>query len=232
VRACELCALLQRDLLALITPFDSANRTHEILLFQLYTRSPLCQASPGAAAGSSGDAAAAFVGDAAPAWRHGKHWGRIGFQGDDPATDFRAVGVLGLHCLNAFLALSPLDAQALQAACDAGGLKYYNWSLFGIHLAAALYTLSVSSRALDSYYLRCGASIRSFFVLFSTLFPRFHALWQRERPSSVMEYGRVFEAFMRSVNDDITADRLHRTIDAKLRRAAAHAALHFDCFHE
>jgi hypothetical protein len=31
--------------------------------------------------------------------RCGKHWDRIGFQGTDPATDFRGMGMLGLHCM-------------------------------------------------------------------------------------------------------------------------------------
>jgi len=28
--------------------------------------------------------------------RYGSHWERIGFQGNDPATDLRGVGLLGL----------------------------------------------------------------------------------------------------------------------------------------
>lgn len=28
--------------------------------------------------------------------RIGRHWSDIGFQGDDPATDFRGMGLLGL----------------------------------------------------------------------------------------------------------------------------------------
>lgn len=28
--------------------------------------------------------------------RYGHHWGDVGFQGDDPATDLRGVGMLGL----------------------------------------------------------------------------------------------------------------------------------------
>ena len=28
-----------------------------------------------------------------------KKWGQIGFQGTDPATEFRGMGLLGLHCL-------------------------------------------------------------------------------------------------------------------------------------
>ena len=31
--------------------------------------------------------------------RTGHHWTEIGFQGDDPATDFRGMGLLGLQNL-------------------------------------------------------------------------------------------------------------------------------------
>jgi hypothetical protein len=35
--------------------------------------------------------------------RRGGHWQDIGFQGDDPATDLRSVGMLGLLQMLAFL---------------------------------------------------------------------------------------------------------------------------------
>ena len=38
--------------------------------------------------------------------RHTKQWQDIGFQGKDPATDFRGMGVLGLYCLQ-YPPLSP-----------------------------------------------------------------------------------------------------------------------------
>ena len=31
--------------------------------------------------------------------RYSKQWEEIGFQGKNPATDFRGMGILGLHCL-------------------------------------------------------------------------------------------------------------------------------------
>ena len=31
--------------------------------------------------------------------RISKQWSEIGFQGNDPATDFRGMGILGLKCL-------------------------------------------------------------------------------------------------------------------------------------
>jgi hypothetical protein len=36
------------------------------------------------------------AGKPGPAPRFGRHWAGLGFQGDDPATDLRGAGVLGL----------------------------------------------------------------------------------------------------------------------------------------
>jgi hypothetical protein len=45
--------------------------------------------------------------------RFGHHWGSIGFQGDDPATDLRGVGMLGLLQLLYLHHHSPAAAQKL-----------------------------------------------------------------------------------------------------------------------
>ena len=45
--------------------------------------------------------------------RVGDHWPFLGFQGHDPATDFRGMGVLGLHCLVHLARAYPADARAL-----------------------------------------------------------------------------------------------------------------------
>ena len=58
-------------------PFDAANADHRTLLEQYWR---------------------ATTGEPLPA-PTGPHWQRLGFQGDDPATDFRGMGVLGLHQL-------------------------------------------------------------------------------------------------------------------------------------
>uniref|UniRef100_A0A1I8A1D5 ELMO domain-containing protein n=1 Tax=Steinernema glaseri TaxID=37863 RepID=A0A1I8A1D5_9BILA len=57
----------------------------------------------------------------APLARSGPHWERVGFQGDDPATDLRGVGIFGL-CQLLFLVsnglTSQMTAQLLQLSND------------------------------------------------------------------------------------------------------------------
>ena len=45
--------------------------------------------------------------------RTGAHWTELGFQGADPATDFRGMGILGLRCLAHLARTYPNDATAL-----------------------------------------------------------------------------------------------------------------------
>eukprot|EP00299_Pterocystis_sp_00344_P014142 c6993_g1_i1.p1 GENE.c6993_g1_i1~~c6993_g1_i1.p1 ORF type:complete len:231 (-),score=53.17 c6993_g1_i1:41-733(-) len=60
------------------TPFDTQNTTHEDMLNQLWQS--LKPSTPLAS-------------------RISHQWGDIGFQGNDPITDFRGMGILSLYCL-------------------------------------------------------------------------------------------------------------------------------------
>jgi hypothetical protein len=84
---------LQRQLLQLQglakLAFDDANPKHTALLQAVH---------------------AAYTGSAAPAPRFGPHWDALGFQGNDPATDLRGCGMLGLLHLLALQQHSPAAA--------------------------------------------------------------------------------------------------------------------------
>lgn len=69
-------------------PFDSENQVHENLLKQLWDLS-----FPGLPLQT----------------RKGKHWGELGFQGTDPATDFRGAGIFGLKNLVYFARVYPRE---------------------------------------------------------------------------------------------------------------------------
>jgi len=60
------------------TPYDATSAVHEQLLQRLWR---------------------ALSEDTLWPARRGHHWQALGFQGDDPATDFRGMGILGLHSL-------------------------------------------------------------------------------------------------------------------------------------
>ncbi|CAD5221042.1 unnamed protein product [Bursaphelenchus xylophilus] len=57
-----------------------------------------------------------MVTDDEPA-RYGKHWEKVGFQGEDPATDLRGAGLFGL-CQLFYLVTEGIDKERLQRLKD------------------------------------------------------------------------------------------------------------------
>lgn len=70
----------------------------------------------------------------------GKHWARAGFQGEDPSTDFRGSGALGLRHLYHFCSQHPLYAQRMLAESGSlldspsGEEPWYPFALCSIHV--------------------------------------------------------------------------------------------------
>ena len=80
--------------------FDERNAAHEAWLGELWdVYSPLGAGRPYSSA----------------ELRVGSHWGLLGFQGQNPATDFRAMGVLGLRNLVEFARLCPIQANLIMS---------------------------------------------------------------------------------------------------------------------
>ena len=94
------------------TPYDRSHAAHEKELLALWTTT--------------------FPDTELPA-RKCTEWGRLGFQGSDPATDFRAMGLLGLRVL-LFALREHQGAFAAILAED----KEYPWAITGINLASTL----------------------------------------------------------------------------------------------
>ena len=165
---------LLADLEAAKTPYSESNAAHEKLLMRLWdTLRPAQRLSA----------------------RKSSDWEQLGFQGDNPATDFRGMGTLGLHNLVAFATTCGLDANRLLADCNRNGLRWYSFAITGINLTADLIQLT-RERVLDRYYFRYGATRQSFNALYCTFFVRFNEAWTRAAPMSVMEFSHIHDAFL------------------------------------
>jgi ELMO/CED-12 family/RhoGAP domain/Phorbol esters/diacylglycerol binding domain (C1 domain) len=120
---------LQRIVLStkLPVPFDSGDERHEALLARLWElsepREPL-------------------------AARRSEQWSQIGFQSDDPARDFRAMGVSGLEHL-LYLATEHTDfylatvrrLRVMLASVDITNSLWYPFAIAGINISQLLYSL-------------------------------------------------------------------------------------------
>ena len=85
--------------------------------------------------------------------RHSKSWSEIGFQGLDPATDFRGGGVLSLENLRYFAKESPEIARKILAEqCHDITKGGFPFALAGINITAFLLGLA-QKRKLDDLFI-------------------------------------------------------------------------------
>ena len=87
-------------------------------------------------------------------------WGQIGFQGKDPVTDLRGMGMLGLYQL-VYFATTPQGLQVLEWSCPPAGapdVKFFPFACAGIQITSLIYDLARKHK-LGSVMLRGDARI-------------------------------------------------------------------------
>nr|CAG4649558.1 EOG090X0AMT [Scapholeberis mucronata]SVE93786.1 EOG090X0AMT [Scapholeberis mucronata] len=132
-------------------------------------------------------------------------WKEIGFQGDDPSTDFRGMGVLGLANLN-YLANNYKDV-VLQVLSHSHHPKYgYPFAIVGINLTHLSYSLWKDGSAKSHVYNLCCQtssspvpSILHFHRFYCYLFVEFDKYWMAEKPSTIMEFERIRAQFEKNI---------------------------------
>lgn len=160
--------------------YDSTNPQHESWLMELWSLYlPRGPAHPN------------------PPARVTPDWGLLGFQGSDPATDFRGMGVLGLRNLMEFARAAPIHAGIIMRRAQEQGLKWFGFAITGINLTADLVALA-KDHTLDAYFYAYGANWASWHALYCTFFVKFDEFWQEAKPENVMSYSTVHSAFLSS----------------------------------
>ncbi|XP_025067483.1 ELMO domain-containing protein 2 isoform X3 [Alligator sinensis] len=102
-----------------------------------------------------------------------KQWCNIGFQGDDPKTDFRGMGLLGLVNL------------------------VYSYAIVGINLTEMAYSL-LKSGALKSHFYNAVPGLPNtehFHQFYCYLVYEFDKFWFEEEPESIMHFNHYREKF-------------------------------------
>ncbi|KAG7217116.1 hypothetical protein INR49_027657 [Caranx melampygus] len=181
-------------------PYDCENAEHEDMLMKLWK-----ELRP----------------DTALTGRISKQWCEIGFQGSDPKTDFRGMGLLGLHNLLYFAEHD--KATALQMLNDSLQPKHkyvicrhldlyhttsmlkeytnYSFAIVGINITDLAHSLLVSG-ALKTHLYNVAPEMPSllhFQQTFCYLMQEFHRFWIEEDPSDIMEFNRVRSKFHRRI---------------------------------
>ncbi|XP_078456946.1 ELMO domain-containing protein 1-like isoform X2 [Lampetra fluviatilis] len=166
--------------------YDSENKTHEEALLKLW---------------------ALLMPEVTLKARITKQWGDIGFQGDDPSTDFRGMGMLGL--LNLLYFAEEHTTAARQVLSHSHHPKYgFSYAIVGINITELAYTLLFAGAMKSHFYNIIPAAPRlvHFHQAFCYLFHEFDAFWLKEEPRDIMEFNRVRELFRQQVQDQLSSD--------------------------
>jgi hypothetical protein len=133
-------------------------------------------------------------------------WQEIGFQGHDPATDFRSMGVLGLDHLIQF----SQDYKAHSSKILGDSVSHRNWFSYAItslHMTFDAYNL-IKERKVNAFFFRYGSTLEALSRLHATMFVRFNAAWTEADPENVMEFKSIHDDFMKSIEKDSKQGRL------------------------
>ncbi|XP_036043752.1 ELMO domain-containing protein 2 isoform X2 [Onychomys torridus] len=160
-------------------PYDSGNAQHEKLLLKLWN---LLMPTEKLKA------------------RISKQWADIGFQGDDPKTDFRGMGILGLINLVYFSEKYTSEAHQILSRSSHPKLGY-SYAIVGINLTEMAYSL-LKSEALKLHLYNFVPGIPTmehFHQFYCYLVCEFDKFWLEEEPESIMYFNLYREKFHEKV---------------------------------
>ncbi|KAF9429694.1 hypothetical protein BGZ94_009845 [Podila epigama] len=139
--------------------------------------------------------------------RYTKQWTDIGFQGKDPATDFRGMGMLGLDDLVYYAKYYP-ESSKKALECSHHETQWYSFAIVGINITAfAVQTLR--TRQLQHYLFLNGTDRSVYHEFYCYLFHRFNGYWMTLEPKpTIMDFERVFADFKRLMERQLMKRKL------------------------
>uniref|UniRef100_A0A183TVT6 ELMO domain-containing protein n=1 Tax=Toxocara canis TaxID=6265 RepID=A0A183TVT6_TOXCA len=124
--------------------------------------------------------------------RFGNHWETIGFQGDDPATDLRGVGIFGL-CQLLFLVSNGLSSQMTSQLRDLSNDKVQSFPLAVVGLT---WTQIIVERLKKGKLNGLGTKENSFISVVNGIyrgcFLAFYSVW-RARQCTIADFCKISE---------------------------------------
>ena len=140
-----------------------------------------------------------------------RDWRYVGFQGDDPGTDFRGMGIFALHQLIYFAETRPRTVQRILSEANeerwsdvsehttsTGSSmpqlkRYYPFAVTGIHVSAFVARLVQQGALMTAWIGESSDTIlRKINDLYCDTFILFHELWRKGPERSIMEFQQVF----------------------------------------
>ncbi|KAI9290676.1 hypothetical protein K502DRAFT_353740 [Neoconidiobolus thromboides FSU 785] len=149
--------------------------------------------------------------------RKSKQWQSIGFQGDDPATDFRGMGILALKDLTYFSEKYTSLAQKILSDSQ-HMVSWYSFALVSIHITA--FTLELlRTRLLLFQFYGFGIHINTYHEVYCYLFQRFNEYWFQPRDTqiTVMDFENIFQMYKLMIAKELLRYRTFKPIKNHLR---------------
>ncbi|KAK6744015.1 hypothetical protein RB195_010985 [Necator americanus] len=114
--------------------------------------------------------------------RKGNHWQIVGFQGSDPATDFRGTGILGLIQLYCVVKNLPESKLATIVQLSRGEPNDFPLAVVGINITALLVARLRNGELLESA-VACGGYLKAINQLYQSSLVLFCKQWKEENCS-------------------------------------------------
>lgn len=137
--------------------------------------------------------------------RISNQWQDIGFQGDDPKTDFRGMGILGLDNL-VFFAREYNGAARHLLSHSRHPTHGYFMAIVGINLTSMAYHLLKSGVARTHFYNQHRLSIDTFHHFYCYLFFEFDRYWVECKPKSIMDFSWIQKKFEENIRKLLASD--------------------------
>eukprot|EP00095_Tigriopus_kingsejongensis_P005842 maker-scaffold697_size109876-snap-gene-0.20 protein:Tk05842 transcript:maker-scaffold697_size109876-snap-gene-0.20-mRNA-1 annotation:"elmo domain-containing protein 1" len=149
--------------------------------------------------------------------RRTKQWQIIGFQGEDPATDFRGMGRLGLANLLYFAQAHTSTAQHILSHSHHPQHGFYttlhpitphvrySFAIVGINLTDMAFRLLTEGCAKNHFFNVTDAkpTLTHFHYFYAFLFVEFDKFWLSERPRDIMEFNRIRDLFENNIRTQL-----------------------------
>lgn len=124
--------------------------------------------------------------------RVSKQWQFIGFQGDDPKTDFRGMGLLGLENLLFFSTEYPAPARHVLSHSQHPSYGYC-FAIVGINLTSMAVQMLRNGEAKPYFFNNpfSKPTMRLFHQFYSYLFYEFDRYWLECKPTDIMQFASI-----------------------------------------
>ncbi|ELT96056.1 hypothetical protein CAPTEDRAFT_156531 [Capitella teleta] len=132
--------------------------------------------------------------------RISKQWTEIGFQGDDPMTDFRGMGLLGLQNL-VFFATVYTDAARQLLSRSEHPQNGYSFAIVGINITGLAHQLLNSGHLKTHLYnvVHGQPRLEHFHQVYCYLLYEFDKFWFSQETIDIMQFNHVKQKFQKRI---------------------------------